>query len=78
VLFVSGAAAQDRPKVEIVLNLPHRNEITGLAFSPDGTRALSGSSLRGRRLSSFNDVFTANGHGNLSFVVRGSMRPIAS
>jgi hypothetical protein len=41
VLFELVASAQDTPKVEIVLNLPHVNNVTSVAFSPDGTRALS-------------------------------------
>jgi hypothetical protein len=36
-LFVSGSAAQDRPKVGIVVNLSHTAGIGDVAFSPDGT-----------------------------------------
>jgi WD40 repeat protein len=43
VLSVSGAAAQNRPRVEIVLNLAHTGHVMSVTFSPDGTRALSGS-----------------------------------
>jgi WD40 repeat protein len=38
------ASAQERPKkIEIVPNIPHSEGVTSVAFSPDGTRVLSGS-----------------------------------
>src|SRR5262245_11812940 len=47
VLAVSGsvlqASAQDRPKIEIVPNIPHSGVGLSVAFSADGTRVLSGS-----------------------------------
>lgn len=39
---VPQASAQDRPKVEIVPNIPHSLWIRTVAVSPDGTRLLSG------------------------------------
>src|SRR5262245_48607418 len=36
------ARAQDRPKIDVVPNIPHSQAITSVAFSPDGTRVLSG------------------------------------
>ena len=36
-------SAQDRPKIEIVPNIPHSGWVTSVAFSPDGARVLSGS-----------------------------------
>ena len=39
----SEASAQDRPKVEIVPNIPHSGCVTSVAFSADGARVLSGS-----------------------------------
>ena len=41
-LFAEGANAQDRPKIEIVPSIRHSRMITSVAFSPDGTYALSG------------------------------------
>jgi WD40 repeat protein len=40
--FAEGASAQDRPKIEIVPSIRHSRMITSVAFSPDGTYALSG------------------------------------
>ena len=36
-------AAQDRPQVEIVPNIPHTHVVSSVAFSADGARVLSGS-----------------------------------
>jgi WD40 repeat protein len=41
-LFAEGARAQDAPKIEIVPSIRHSRMITSVAFSPDGTYALSG------------------------------------
>ncbi len=38
-----GAAGQDKTKIEIVPLVPHAINVTAVAFSPDGTRVLSGS-----------------------------------
>jgi WD40 repeat protein len=43
VLSAAGTPARDRPEVEIVPNLSHSSVVTGVAFSPDGILALSGS-----------------------------------
>ena len=44
VLSVNGAAAQDKPKIEITPKIPHSAAVVGsVAFSPDGTHLLSGS-----------------------------------
>jgi hypothetical protein len=42
-LLKTGASAQDRPAIEIVPNIPHASPVNSVAFSPDGTRVLSGS-----------------------------------
>ena len=38
-----GARAQEPPKIQVVLNVPHSQGVTSVAFSGDGTRAVSGS-----------------------------------
>ena len=43
-LSAHGAAAQDRPKIEITPQIPHSGPVNSVAFSPDGARVLSGSS----------------------------------
>ena len=40
---VTRASAQDRPKIEVVPNIPHSYPVRAVAFSPDGARVLSGS-----------------------------------
>ena len=42
-LACASANAQDRPKIEIVPNIPHSGTVNSVASSPDGTRVLSGS-----------------------------------
>jgi WD40 repeat protein len=42
-LSAGGAFAQDRPKVEIVPQMQHSGVVDELAFTPDGTRAVSAS-----------------------------------
>src|ERR1700730_4634944 len=42
-LLVANASAQNRQKIEIVPNIPHSDRVAAVAFSPDGTRVLSGS-----------------------------------
>ena len=42
-LAAQGARAQEPPKIQIVLNVPHSQGATSVAFSGDGTRAVSGS-----------------------------------
>jgi hypothetical protein len=42
-LLAAGAHAQDRPKIEIVPNIPHSQGVFSVAFSPDGLSVLSGS-----------------------------------
>src|SRR5262245_47914287 len=37
------APAQDRARIEVVPTIPHSEQVTSLAFSPDGGRVLSGS-----------------------------------
>src|ERR1700719_5289010 len=39
----ASAGAQDRSKIEIVPNIPHTGTVYSIAFSPDGTRVVSGS-----------------------------------
>ena len=41
-LLHSPAGAQERPRVEVVPNIPHSWLVRSLAFSPDGARVLSG------------------------------------
>ena len=41
-LVCGGAAAQDRPKIEVVAQAEHSDAVS-VAFSPDGHRVLSGS-----------------------------------
>ena len=41
--IVTDATAQDRAKMEIVHSIPHSDDVTSVAFSPDATRLLSGS-----------------------------------
>ena len=42
-LLTDSARAQDKPKVEIVSQIPHSRAVLAVAFSHDGTRVLSGS-----------------------------------
>ena len=42
-LVGSQASAQDRAKIEVVPYIPHTSSVRSVAFSPDGTRVLSGS-----------------------------------
>src|SRR5262249_29047456 len=47
------AHAQDakaRPKIEIVPNIPHSDNVTSVAFSPDGARVVSGSNDKSIKL----------------------------
>src|SRR5262245_36467181 len=39
----TSAIAQDRPKIEVVTSIQHSDDVTSVAFSPDGARVLSGS-----------------------------------
>ena len=41
-LLAVSASAQERPKIEIVPALGHSDSVSSVAFSPDGTRVLSG------------------------------------
>jgi WD40 repeat protein len=49
-LFAAIASAQDRPKTEIVPNIPHSGEVNSVAFSANGSRVLSGSGDKAVRL----------------------------
>jgi WD40 repeat protein/uncharacterized caspase-like protein len=40
---ISQTSAQDRPKIEVTPQIPHADAVHSVAFSPDGTRVLSGS-----------------------------------
>jgi len=42
-LPLSSDTAQAKRKIEIVSQIPHSNLVSSVAFSPDGTRVLSGS-----------------------------------
>jgi WD40 repeat protein len=42
-LAADSVQAQDKPKLEIVWQIPHSDSITAVAFSPDGLRVVSGS-----------------------------------
>ncbi len=48
--FVHGAAAQDKPKIEITPQLAHSSGINAVAFSPDGKLLLSGGADRTLKL----------------------------
>ena len=43
-LFATGAAAQDKPKIEITRQIPYTAAVRTAAFSPGGTRVLSAGS----------------------------------
>lgn len=45
-LVAHGAAAQDKPKIEITPQIPHTDLLYSVAFSPDGRACSRGAEIR--------------------------------